>query len=243
MRAKDYLLVCAAGLVGACGGSKNPPVTADTPASVAPPPAAVATAEAKPESTAVPPFANPAKDAPARSTGSKKVYEDLHETEHGATITMTPLLQKGTKSAFPTKTVGDRECWQGTMLAGDAKKDFDDLVKKCGSPTGLVEYTKPVLGKLHHEHDKRDTYKLKLLGGMCYRYFAVADAGIKDIDILITKPNGAIVADDRTTQPVAIIEFDKSWCMDSDAEYDFHIEVDGVGTGHYMFGVWVKPKG
>ena len=34
----------------------------------------------------------------------------------------------------------------------------------------------------------------------------------------------------------------KSWCMDEDAEYDFHIEVDGEGNGRYIFGVWAKPK-
>jgi len=157
---------------------------------------------------------------------------------------MAPLLKKGApKSGFPKKTVGDKECWQGTALAGDAKSDFDTIVKKCGAPTGLAEYAKPVLGKLHHVHDKRDTYKLKLAGGMCYRYFAVADAGIKDLDILVTKPGGALVADDKTSHPVAIIEFDKSWCMDDDTEYDFNIEVDGEGTGNYMFGVWAKPKG
>jgi len=116
------------------------------------------------------------------------------------------------------------------------------IIQKCASPTGLLEYAKQVTGKLHHVHDKRDTYKLKLIGGMCYRYFAVADSGIRDLDILVTKPGGALVADDKTSNPVAIIEFDKAWCMEDDAEYDFNIEVDGPGTGGYVFGVFVKPK-
>ena len=230
-------------LASACGGSAPKPV--DPPQQGAEPakpidPATASTATPAATATAATAPTPPKDPAPAAKNG----YEDPIEAEHGATITMTPLLAKNApKSTFPKRTIGDKDCWQGTALAGDAQKDFDAIIEKCGSPTGLAEYTRPVMGKLHHEHDKRDTYKLKLVAGMCYRYFAVADSGVKDLDILVTKPNGALVADDKTSHPVAIIEFDKSWCMDEDAEYDFHIEVDGVGTGHYVFGVWVKPKG
>ena len=156
---------------------------------------------------------------------------------------MTPLLSKTTaKSSFPKKTVGDKECWQQTMISGDAQKDFATIVAKCGAPTGSLEYAKPVLGHLHHAKDKRDTYTLKLAGGMCYRYFAVADGSIKDLDILVEKPGGALVADDKTSNPIAIVESDKQWCQDEDIEYSFHIEVDGEGRGNYVFGVWARPK-
>ena len=229
----------------ACGGAPAKPSAPETPQLSASPPTAPAppSAAAVPSSSSTTPAVAAVPTEPAPTPG-KKDYDDPIEVAQGSTITLTPLIQKNAaKSTFPKRTVGDKECWQGTALAGDARKDFDALIKKCGTPTGLVEYAKPVMGKLHHEHDKRDTYKLKLSAGMCYRYFAVADSGVKDLDILVTKPNGAIIADDKTSHPVAIIEFDKSWCMDEDAEYDFHIEVDGVGSGHYVFGVWVKPKG
>jgi hypothetical protein len=228
------LVLCAAVGFVACGGKSNPPATPDNPTAPAPTTASSAT----PASTDTPPTGS--KD-PA-PTAEK--YEDPEEVQHGATVTMTPLITKAdkAKAKFPKKTVGDKECWQGTALAGEAKKDFEAIIQKCVGPTGLLEYARPVTGKLHHVHDKRDTYKLKLMGGMCYRYFAVADNGITDLDILVTKPGGALVADDKTSHPVAIIEFDKTWCMDDDAEYDFHIEVDGPGTGHYIFGVFTKPK-
>ncbi len=226
------------GLLAACGGNPPTPVTAENSVPTAP---STPTPPTVPTDTPATSATAAAKDPP--TPAKPKDYDDPHETEHGATITMAPLLKKGLKTGFPKKTIGDKECWQGTSLQGDAKADFDTIIKKCGGPTGLQEYAKPMLGKLHHIHDKRDTYKLKLSGGMCYRYFAVADAGIKDLDILVTKPGGALVADDKTSHPVAIIEFDKSWCMDDDADYEFHIEVDGEGTGNYMFGVWAKPKG
>ena len=156
---------------------------------------------------------------------------------------MPALLSKTTpKTAFSKSTKGDKECWQTLHLSGEHAKDFDTIVAACGTPTGLAEYAKPVTGKLHHVHDKRDTYTLKLLSGMCYRYFAVADTGITDLDILVQKTNGALVADDKQTSQVAIIESDKAWCMDADAEYEFHLEIEGSGKGGYTFGVWAKPK-
>jgi hypothetical protein len=232
-------LCTAVGLV-ACGGKSNPPATADNPPT---PPAAKTGSSATPAASDTP-AAGTASTGPKDPTPAAEKYDDPEEIQHGATITMTPLITKAdkAKAKFPKKTIGDKECWQNTALAGDAKKDFDVIIQKCVGPTGLVEYARPVSGKLHHLHDKRDTYKLKLIGGMCYRYFAVADNGITDLDILVTKPGGALVADDKTSHPVAIIEFDKTWCMDDDADYEFHIEVDGPGTGHYIFGFVKTPK-
>jgi hypothetical protein len=90
--------------------------------------------------------------------------------------------------------------------------------------------------------DKRDTYVVKLRGGLCYRFFGVADGTIKDLDILVEKTNGDLVGDDKANGPVAIIESDKAWCFDSDGDYQFRVEVDGTGEGHYAFGVWARPR-
>ena len=162
-------------------------------------------------------------------------------SESSAPVVLAPLFTKASKPVFPKSSVGDRECWTTIALSGDHKKDFDGIIAKCGAPTGLVEYAKPASGHLHSQTDKRDTFRLSLISGMCYRYFAVADSGIKDLDILVENPNGAIIADDKQESPVAIIEASKPWCMTEDATYDFHIEVDGVGKGRYAFGVWAKP--
>jgi hypothetical protein len=183
----------------------------------------------------------PAAGAPKAATSA--LADDDDPTESPNPIPMTVELAKPyDRSAFPKKTGNEKTCWQTISLSGDASKDYDQLTANCGAPTGLVEYAKPVKGHLHSVKDKRDTFTLKLQKGLCYRYFAVADSGIKDLDILVEKPGGALVADDKQTSPVAIIESEKTWCMDEDAEYDFHIEVDGEGAGKYVFGVWARPK-
>jgi hypothetical protein len=211
----------------ACGGG-TPPTDATS-----------ATASA---ATSAAPSTAPSVIASAAPSANGSDPADADPNESGTPITMAPLLNKSTaKSSFPKKAISDRECWQATMITGDAQKDFATIIGKCGTPTGSLEYAKPVIGHLHHIKDKRDTYTLKLTGGYCYRYFAVADGSIKDLDILVEK-NGALVADDKTSNPVAIVEADKQWCQDEDVEYSFHIEVDGVGKGNYVFGVWARPK-
>lgn len=155
---------------------------------------------------------------------------------------MTPILTKGSKPTFPKATVGEHECWQTVSPSGAARKDYDTIITRCGSATGAIEYVKPALGKLHHKLDKRDTFIVPILGGLCYRFFGVADSTIQDIDILIERPGGALVGEDKTNGPVAIIESEKAWCMDKDGVYNFLVEIDGEGQGNYVFGIWARPK-
>jgi hypothetical protein len=146
------------------------------------------------------------------------------------------------KASFPPKTGDEEKCWQTLQVSGNAVKDYEGLTAACGAPLGLREYVAPAKGHLHSVKDKRDTFSIKLLKGLCYRYFAVADSGIKDIDILVEKPGAILVGDDKQTGPVAIIDAGKPWCMTEDAEYLFNVQIDGDGAGKYIFGAWARPK-
>ena len=232
MRAFLPVSILAMVLTSACGGGSPAPANPEPQ-----PPAASSHDTPAPPASA---SAAAAHTAPAPEA-KKPDYHDPNESE--TPIRLEPLLAKNTpKAKFPKATIGDRECWQNTAIVGDHQKDYDTVLGKCGAATGLLEYVKPVKGRLHHIHDKRDTYVLKVHGGMCYRYFAIADGTMTDMDILVTKPNGALVADDKTKSPVAIIHNDNPWCMDDDEELHFHVEVDGPGEGHYLFAVWARPK-
>lgn len=222
-----HSLVLVLLLAPACGGSKPTPAT----------PAADTTAPSSAPATTTAPVAS-STPAAASATPASDEYVDA-ETDP---TTLTPLFDKTNRPTFPKATGSPATCWQTVSLGGNAEKDYEQLAGKCGAPTGAVAYVKPVAGKLHSVKDKRDTYLLHLQGGLCYRYFGVADGTVKDLDILILQAKGALVGDDKATGPVAIIETDKSWCMDRDVDYQFAIEVDGQGTGKYVFGVWANPK-
>jgi len=142
---------------------------------------------------------------------------------------------------YPSASVGDQECWQSIDLADDAAKDFAAIVAACGKPTGMLPVIAPVKGQLGPAH-KRDKIALSLSGGRCYRYFAVGTAAMGDVDIRIESTDGAVVAIDQATHPVAIIDGDKPLCVTENVDYRFVIEVDGAGAGGYVFGVWARPK-
>jgi hypothetical protein len=150
--------------------------------------------------------------------------------------------KKKPKASFPKKSKPDAQCWAQVSVTGDNVKDYAAIVAACGSPTGLAEYAKPVQGKLHHKYDPVDVFTMPVLAGYCYRYFAIADSTISDLDLLIEKKGGALVGDDKTNSPFAIIDTDQPWCQDEDQNLEFHVKVDGPGKGGYTFGVWARPQ-
>jgi hypothetical protein len=190
--------------------------------------------------TEAPAAAPPSSATRAVAPPTDEAYDDPGEFNDPAVL--TPLFARNARPSFPKATTGDRACWQSVSLSGDANTDFASLVTSCGTPTGSVQYVAPARGKLHYVRDKRDTFLVKIQGGLCYRFFGVADATIKNLDILIERANGDLVGDDKTNGPVAIIDSDKNWCMDEDGDYQFKVEVEGPGTGNYEFGVWARPK-
>jgi hypothetical protein len=211
-------------LLAACGGSAPPPSTPSAP------PSSSGGAGA-PEATATTDKHAAAEAAP---------HDDPNES--AGPIVLDGLVAKGTpKSAFPKAATGDHDCLKELVISGKHKQDYATIIEKCGTPTGMLQYTKPAEGRLHAKLDKRDHFQLKVFKGMCYRYFAVGDDGIKDIDIVVLK-KGALYAMDRTEQHIAVIETDKLVCADDDMDLDFAVEVDGPGAGGYTFGVWTRPK-
>jgi hypothetical protein len=225
-------LSCALMLV-ACGGAASTP-PAEPPQNPAP------SASSPPGAAPAP---GPASAAPSPSVSATAAadppYEDPEEKDPR---TLTPLFDKKSKPTFPKASGSEKDCWQTLAITGNASRDFNSLVAPCGTPTGAVEYVKPASGRLHHVKDQRDTFVVKVAGGLCYRFFGVADGSIKNLDILILKGKDDLVGQDTTTGPVAIIDSDKAWCIDLDGDYQFRVEVGGAGMGHYFFGVWARPK-
>jgi hypothetical protein len=210
-------------VLAACGGNAAPP--------------------ADPTPTAAP-SASAAVPAPAGSDDKHTAAEaapHVDPKESSEPITLAALFDKKTKSAFPKQTVADHDCLSGLHFTGHHQADFATLIGQCGTPTGMLEYTKPHEGRLHVKHDVRDEFKVSVQKGMCYRYFAVADDGIKDIDMIILR-KGSLLGTDHANQQVAVIDAEKLWCIDEDEELQFNIEVDGRGAGGYTFGVWARPN-
>jgi hypothetical protein len=137
--------------------------------------------------------------------------------------------------------VSYKDCWSKVGLTGAAQKDFDAIVAACGVPTGMLEYAAPSRGDFGPSH-KQQVYKLSMYAGMCYRFIAAGDSSVGDLDVRVEKPDGALVAVDKTDQPVAIIDSADVWCATEDVDYVLKVDLDGPGKGSFVFGVWARPK-
>jgi hypothetical protein len=158
----------------------------------------------------------------------------------GAPIALENLLSKPPPEDFPAKKNDDATCAGTASLSGQNDKDYASLTDKCGSGAGMKPFVTKVSGKLDDKH-LRDTYDFKMLGGFCYRFFAVADSGISNIDIRVQKPGGALVSIDSTKGPIAVMDPDRPWCKTHDREFNLVVETTG-GKGGYTFGIWARPK-
>ena len=172
------------------------------------------------------------------SSGGGGVENTADGATHAPDVRVLPAPEA---SDYPTQTVGYQECWNGLSIEDDADADYAEILAACGKPTGMLPMVAPVRGELGSAH-KSDKLVVPLKKGMCYRFVAVGNQSLGDVDVRIENSDGALVAVDKTSHPVAIIEGDKPWCIDEDVSWSFVIEVDGNGHGHYVFGVLGKPR-
>ncbi|MFI5296959.1 MAG: hypothetical protein ACHREM_02585 [Polyangiales bacterium] len=185
------------------------------------------------------PFESRAATA-ASAAPSSSADPDADATESATPIALKVVMPD--KPTFPKSTAPEAECWSGVPYTGSHQRDFPAIIDHCGPPPGLVEYVTPVEGRLHSVKDKVDTFTVKLRGGFCYRIFAVADDGIKDLDVMVLSKDGALIADDRTTSPIAILDYASSWCQSADLDVQLQLMVDGDGKGGYELGIWARKK-
>jgi hypothetical protein len=237
------LLVALAAI--ACSSNKPTPAGPSTGASA--PAASAATsaaASAAPAASSAAPVASsaPSEEEENEVSASAKAAAAASKPSPVAQVVALPGLFDKTakKDGFPKATDTDKDCYRAVSLAGKADKDYEAVLAKCGAGTGMKEYVKKVSGKFDEQH-RRDTYSIKMVGGLCYRFWAVSDSSVGDIDIRVQTPRGALVSMDQSKHSVAILDPDEPWCKKHDREFHFVVE-SAKGNGNYVFGVWARPK-
>lgn len=206
----------------ACAGAKPAPAT--TAATVLAPSASSAAASGDEDE-------GPATSLPSPSLGD-------------APPAVMPLLglfdKTAKKSEFPKKIIADGDCWKATALGGTAENGYAAIAGKCGPPTGMKEFVTKASGKLDAKHP-RDAYSVKMLGGFCYRFFAIGDESIGNLGIRVQTPKGALLSIGQSSRAAAILDPEEAWCKTHDRELTFVVEAPS-GKGSYVFGVWARPK-
>jgi hypothetical protein len=164
-------------------------------------------------------------------------------------VVLEVVLPEGKgRSDFPKQLEADATCWKTVELRGDHDKDYEALMSRCGEPTGMLPYTRPVESRLHDvrggdKKDPRDFLSVRVREGMCYRFYAVADEAMVDLDMHIYKGGGALVAVVETRSPALIVQSRAPLCPDHTEDWLLELDVNANGTGRYRLGVWARPAG
>lgn len=154
---------------------------------------------------------------------------------------LLPVPDPAPPGDFPKATVNDKECIASVGLTGQLDKDLGALVASCGANTGMKEYSKQYAGTFDASH-RFDTFQVKLAGGYCYRFFAMADGSVEKMEIRVHRTNGALQAAVQSKQPVVLYKPGEPWCRRRDRDVQIVVGAIGGGQGHYSLGIWARPN-
>ena len=201
-------------LLSACG-AKKPPMP-DVPPPPAPPDVpsldAGAVTDSGPTATA---DAGPTTDTPPTPPPPKYTSKKI-------TLKQDPAWAL-CHSSFAIKS---KDAIAEVQKAGKGCADTTKM-KAVGAPTKATQADK----------NPPQLIKLKAAAGKCYRVYAIADTGIKDLDLLVKDSAGEVGAEDSTDDPSPVLLEDGAFCF-KDADNAVVVVSVGEGKGTYAVQIW-----
>lgn len=195
--------------VAACGGNEPPPVPPPPP----PPSATTETPVASvppPTATAIdttPPPPPPPPPAPTSTVATTK----------------TDPSWAGCHQSYKAK---------GKDVAGDVAA----MSKSCATVTKMKLMGKTLLGKQGAE-DPPQSFPFDAKANHCYRGYAQASEGIKDLDVVVKDSASIVVGQDSTDDPSPVVLEDGAVCFSKDDKATLVVSV-GMGKGSYAVQIW-----
>jgi hypothetical protein len=110
------------------------------------------------------------------------------------------------------------------------------MAKSCAAATKMKLVGKTISGK-QGDQDTPQSYPLKAEAKHCYRVYAQAAEGIKDLDIAIKDSTGAVAGEDSTDDPSPVVLEDGAVCFTENDSATVIVSV-GMGKGAYAVQVW-----
>ncbi|MGH7294183.1 MAG: hypothetical protein ACRELB_04590 [Polyangiaceae bacterium] len=192
----------------ACGGAEPPPATTPAVTASAPP---TATAAGVPEAS-----------APA-------------ETASAAPLPPAPVP---TSAVATTKTEASWVACHASFKARgkDTTADVEAMARQCAAATKMKPVGKTLTGK-QADQDAPQSFPFDARAGRCYRAYAQASEGIKDLDLVVKDSAGIIVGQDSTDDSSPVVMEDGAVCFSKDDRASVVVSV-GMGKGAYSVQIW-----
>ena len=97
------------------------------------------------------------------------------------------------------------------------------------------DYLRPVT--LGGPDGGRRDHRWSAKSGDCFRIFAVAEPGVRDLDVEVHGPRGSRLAFDTTDDRWPVVKPDGPLCVFDDGEYRARVSAP-TGTGEYAIQIW-----
>jgi hypothetical protein len=120
--------------------------------------------------------------------------------------------------------------------AKDVSKDVAAMARACETPTKMKLLGKTLTGQ-QADQDRPQTFPLDAKANHCYRVYAQAADGIKDLDVVVKDSAGIVVGQDSTDDPSPVVVEDGGVCFTRDDKATIIVSV-GMGRGAYALQIW-----
>jgi hypothetical protein len=118
----------------------------------------------------------------------------------------------------------------------EVSKDVAAEAKGCEKVTKMKLVGKTLTGKQADE-DKPQVFPFDAKANHCYRAYAEAAEGIKDLDVVIKDSANIVVGEDTTDDPSPVVLEDGAICFSKDDKASVVVAV-GMGKGAYAVQIW-----
>jgi hypothetical protein len=110
------------------------------------------------------------------------------------------------------------------------------MASACAKATKMTRIGTTLTGK-QGDQDPPQTFPLKVEANHCYRVYAQASEGIKDLDLAIKDGAGAIAGEDSTDDASPVILEGGAVCF-KEADSAAVVVSVGLGKGTYALEIW-----
>jgi len=189
---------------------------------------------------------SPAHDAPAASGASESrpvVSVDRAANDVGSGLGATDAASGPRGSDASTKRSPDPvggswvTCYGNYRPTSTPERDVTRLGILCGPANGMKPAAPMVTGQVT---DIAIEHPLEVRQGDCFRIFAVAEAPVSDLAVVVRDPKGGPVASDHNNDRWPILNPDGPFCLVDTGKYSVEVRAR-QGRGKYALQIWQLP--
>jgi hypothetical protein len=128
-------------------------------------------------------------------------------------------------------------CYGNYRPTSTPDRDVTRLGILCGPANGMKPVGTTTLGEAS---DTPTEHELDVRQGDCFRVFAVADATVSDLAVVVRDPKGGPVASDHNNDRWPILNPDGPFCLVDPGKYSVEVRAR-QGRGKYALQIWRLP--